>query len=273
MDAQITAIYSITDDILKAMSHDQDSQQQMTDAEVITTALVAMRFFGGNFERARHLLSAPTYIPAMLSKSRFNRRLHALKEVVLMLFKAFGEVFKQLNAAAEYIIDTFPLAVCDNIRIRRCQIYQSEAYRGYKPSKRRYFYGLKIHLMVTAQGQPVEFFLTPGAVGDVDGLKVFEFDLPVGSIVYGDKAFTDYELEDLLFEACGIHLRPCRKKNSKRPVPSYVAYIQQRVRKLIETAGSLIERLLPKSIHVVTAKGFELKAALFVLAHSFSCAL
>ena len=273
MDAQITAIYSITDDILKAMQHDHNPQQQMTDAEVITTALVAMRFFGGNFERARGLLQAPTYIPKMLSKSRFNRRLHSLSGLVLMLFRAFAAIFKQLNPSAEYIIDTFPLAVCDNIRIRRCQIYQSEAYRGYKPSKRRYFYGLKIHLMVTATGQPVEFFLTPGAIGDVDGLKVFEFDLPAGSLVYGDKAFNDYELEDLLLEACGIRLQPCRKQNSKRPVLSYVAYIQHRIRKLIETTGSLIERMLPKSIHVVTAKGFELKAALFVLAHSVSCAL
>jgi len=39
-------------------------------------------------------------------------------------------------------------------------------------------------------------------------------------------------------------------------------------RKVIETTGSLISQLLPKSIHAVTAKGFELKAMLFVLALS-----
>jgi len=32
----------------------------------------------------------------------------------------------------------------------------------------------------------------------------------------------------------------------------------------------LIERLLPKSIHAVTAQGFELKVALFVLASSIN---
>jgi hypothetical protein len=32
----------------------------------------------------------------------------------------------------------------------------------------------------------------------------------------------------------------------------------------------LIERLLPKHIHAVTARGFELKAALFVIAASFN---
>jgi hypothetical protein len=37
---------------------------------------------------------------------------------------------------------------------------------------------------------------------------------------------------------------------------------------MVETTGSLLERLLPKSIHAVTARGFELKVALFVLAAS-----
>jgi hypothetical protein len=47
-------------------------------------------------------------------------------------------------------------------------------------------------------------------------------------------------------------------------------YRQASVRKIVETTGSLIERLLPKSIHAVTAKGFELKVMLFVLASSIN---
>jgi hypothetical protein len=39
---------------------------------------------------------------------------------------------------------------------------------------------------------------------------------------------------------------------------------------MIETTGSLIERLLPKSIHAVTASGFELKIGIFVLACSIN---
>jgi len=61
-----------------------------------------------------------------------------------------------------------------------------------------------------------------------------------------------------------------RAKNSKRPHPPWVHYLMASARKLIETTGSLIERLLPKHIHAVTARGFELKVALFVLACSFN---
>jgi len=39
-------------------------------------------------------------------------------------------------------------------------------------------------------------------------------------------------------------------------------------RKMIETTGSLIEQLLPKHIHAIIARGFELKVALFIVACS-----
>jgi len=43
------------------------------------------------------------------------------------------------------------------------------------------------------------------------------------------------------------------------------------VRKRVETTASQINALLPKSIHAVTSKGFELKVMLFVLAFAFQC--
>jgi len=270
-DEQITAIYCLCDDVLKAMHHHEDPQHQMTDAEVMTTAIVAALHCCGNFERARALLATPRYIPHMLSKSRFNRRVHALQELLVALFRALGESFKGLNASSVYVIDSFPVAVCDNIRIPRAKLYREERYRGYTASKRRYFYGLKIFLLVSAQGEPVELFLTPGSVGDVAALRIFDFDLPEGSTVYADSAFTESAVEDALKEAAGIHLKPLRKKNSTRPVPPFIAYLQARGRKIVETAGSLIARLWPKSIHAVTSKGFELKVLLFVLAYSVSC--
>jgi hypothetical protein len=75
----------------------------------------------------------------------------------------------------------------------------------------------------------------------------------------------------VLFEAAEIHLSPIRKKNSKRTLPPYMAYVQHYYRKRIETVGSLLERMLPKSIHAVTAEGFELKVFLLVLAYSMNC--
>jgi len=65
--------------------------------------------------------------------------------------------------------------------------------------------------------------------------------------------------------------RPIRKKNSQRPFPPWIEFLQQAVRKRIETTGSQITALFPKKIHAVTPQGFELKVMLFVLAFAFQC--
>jgi len=270
MDDKIIAIFCLCDDLLKVMHHPEDRQCQMNDAEIMTTAFSAALFFRGNHESARALLKQHGYIPHMVSKSRFSRRLHRIKELFLVLFNLLAQTWKTLNTEAIYVIDSLPIAVCDNIRIRRSKIYSTEAFRGYQASKKRYFYGVKIHLMVTQEGHPVECFLTPGGFGDVDALKYYAYALPDGSIIYADKAYNDYEIEDLLKEVEHITLLPMRKKNSKRALPPEVAFVQHYYRKIVETAGSLIEQLLPKSIHAVTSQGFELKVALFVIASSLN---
>ena len=271
MDEQIIAIYCICADVLRALRHPDDRQCQMSDAEVLTTAIVAALYFGGNFEKARALLSQRAYVPTMLGKSRFNRRLHRIEWLLLGCFETLAGVWKQLNAESVYIIDSFPIAACDNYRIARNKLYpHDEAYRGYIASKKRYFFGVRIHLLVTEHGQPVEFFLLPGRTADVSALDCYRFDLPEGATIYADGAYNDRVTEAIANEAQRQFL-PQRKQNMHDQFPGWVQFFQQYYRKRIETAGSFIEQCLPKSIHAVTAKGFELKVALFVLALSFHC--
>ncbi len=271
MDDQIITIYVLCDETLRALGHREDAQCQVSDAEIMTMALVSAQFSHGNFETGCSALQIMGYMPRRLSRSQFNRRLHRLHQRFAQLFALLSQVWKQQQIEGTYVVDSFPIAACDNIRIRRCRLYRDEAYRGYCASKRRYFYGLKLHLMITHQGQPIELFFSPGSLADVQTLQWFSFDLPPDSIVYADSAYTDYAIEELLDEALQIRLLPVRKSNSKRPLPAYVHFVQTQQRKRVETTGSLIERLLPRHIHAVTAKGFELKFLLFVLAYSVNC--
>jgi hypothetical protein len=109
MDTQIILVYCLCDDLLKAMQHQEDIQCQMSDAEVMTVALVAALNHGGNFVKASAMLSEQGYMPVMLSKSRFSRRLHRIKPMFLSLFAHLGEHFKAMNEESVYLIDTFPL--------------------------------------------------------------------------------------------------------------------------------------------------------------------
>lgn len=262
---RIITFYCFCDDFLKALGYKDDAQAVLSTAEVMTIALVAVEWYGGCFEHARRFLMEHGYIRSMLSKSRFNRRLHAIPEGVWRMFGyALGEAHKQLNPGQEYIVDSIPVPVCDNIRISRSRLYRGEAYRGKISSKHRYFYGVRIHLVVTANGQPVEFVLAPGSVADISAFKSLDLNLPPGSTVYADKAYTDYLWEDLLYDVPEIDLIALRKSNAKRVLDGCIAYICQHTRKRIENSFSQIAEHFARFIRAVTPRCFELKCFLFV---------
>ena len=125
-------------------------------------------------------------------------------------------VFKEITSETEYLLDSFPVAICDNIRIFDVNLIDSEDYRGYIASKKRYFYGVKVHVLTTKSGIPVEFVILPGEANDVRGLGCLPLNLPSGSEVYADAGYTDYQAEDDLLDSQQISLRVMRKKNSKR---------------------------------------------------------
>ena len=56
------------------------------DAEVMTTAIVTMLYFKGNLRLASQYLCENRYILNMLSRSRFNGRLHRMADLFVTLF-------------------------------------------------------------------------------------------------------------------------------------------------------------------------------------------
>jgi hypothetical protein len=112
----------------------------------------------------------------------------------------------------------------------------------------------------------------PGCANDVRGLKALPLNLPEGSEVYGDSAYTDYTNEDDLKDSSQIQLQVMRKKNSTRPDPPWTSYVKQHTRHYIETVFSGITRVFPKSIHAVTFDGFLLKLSAFIFAFTLKTA-
>ncbi|MDQ3589031.1 MAG: hypothetical protein M3392_02115 [Actinomycetota bacterium] len=173
LDNIVITTYYLCDEFLKAVGHRDDPQVRLSTAEVMTIALVACAFFSGNIEASRSFLDEYGYIKKAISKSRFNRRLHAIEPCLWRtLFDVLADVFKHEHPEqTTYVVDSLPVAVCDNIRIRRCKLYppeeHGEAFRGYIVSKRRYFYGLRVHLVISGRGEPVEFSLAAASEADV----------------------------------------------------------------------------------------------------------
>lgn len=208
----------------------------------------------------------------MIDKSGFKRRLHGLSYQLNWIFIGLGNTLKELNTRSEYLIDSFPVAVCKNIRIPRCRILQQEAYLGKNVSKRKYFvaasYGCKVQVITTAQGIPVEYFIAAGSLADITAFKGMKIDLPERSALYGDSGYTEYEIEDLYKECEKVCLLIERKSNALRKDTPALAFIKKYMRERIETSFSEVTAGFPENIHAVTLEGFILKIFLFLFAFS-----
>ena len=265
---KVIGIYCLIDDILKGIGHYEKGQRKVSDSEIITTALISTLYFKGNQSQAADYMRTHNMMPRMIGKSGFTKRLHQVQPLVTWLFEEMGRLFKYICCEMEYIIDSFPLKVCHNIRIRRSKLFgAAEELRGYNASKKEYFYGIKVQLITTKEGIPVELCFVPGSEHDVHALSRMSFDLPAMSRLYADSAYTDYGREDLYKETEKIELMVSRKSNSKRADEPWMAFLKTAMRKRIETAISEIVELMPHSIHAVTPNGFLLKVLLFVFAY------
>jgi len=261
------AIYCFIDDFLKASGHQEDIRVEVSDAEVITIAISAMLHFGGNFEKSRLILHELGFMRRLLSRSRFSRRMNRLADLIYRLFHQLGAVLKQLHWETRYLLDSFPIPICDNIRINRCRIVRDERYRGKMTSKRRYFYGVRVQILATSDGIPLEFCILPGSCADVQGLAELALDLPEMAELFVDAGYNFYEWEDYLQETESLRLQVPRKTNSKRRREPRLEIYKSLMRKYIETTIGEISKLFPKKIHATNLNGFLLKIALFLFAY------
>lgn len=267
-ESKIIALYCIVDDLLKKLPHHQDSRVRISDAEVITTAFVAALYFSGHLDNARCFMKLKGYIPLMVEKSRFCRRLHRVSDLVLTLFYRLGQDLKNIAGASTYQMDSFPIAVCQNARISRSRIFTHKVFRGKHSSLGRYFYGVRVHIL-TVQGVPVELCIVPGSENDTNALYKLPLGVAPESCIYLDAGYNDYRAEDQCREAEGVYLKVERKSNARRKDSVSGAFIKNRMRKKVETTIALIKAKLPAHIHAVTKEGFLIKVALFVIAFSF----
>lgn len=261
---KITGIFCLIDDILKGINHKEDVRRQVSDSEIILTSIISATSFYGNHNSAIKFVKQYGFIPNMLDKSRFNRRLHKIGGLLYELFEIISNYFKDICCELQYIIDSFPVAVCQNIRIGRSKIVKGKQWRGYTASMRTYFYGVKVQLVTTKSGIPFAFHFTPGKVGDVKALQKILTKLSPESTLYADSAYTDYAQEDNALKNYGIRIKTQRKSNSKRPDTNLQTIEKLKMRKRIEVAISDIKKLFSRTIHAVTINGFLIKLTLFI---------
>lgn len=271
MEMYTTAVYVIVDEVLRILNVNDDPQSRMSNAEVITFAIVTAKFFSGNYQFARYFCKKLGLFPEILSNSRLNRRVRNIPWTYWNAIFRFLS-FLSLNAkeTCYFAVDSFPVTYCQKNRIDKRKRFLDHKYLGFAASKKRYFCGIKVHMIVTNQGRPIEMLFMPGAESDISVLWKMELEIPHHSTLYADGAYNCFDLEDILREE-QINLlakRGCKAKNRVRSPQEEKAISSKR--QIIETAFSRITALFPRNIKARTEKGFLTKIFCFVLAYSAS---
>ena len=257
----IVAAYVVIADTLAAAGHASHPLAGVTDAEVLTVAVVAAACFQNHHAVALAVMHKG-YLGGRLSASRFNRRLHALGDWLGLLLDVLGALFA---TGGVFLLDSLPVPVCRRVRARRCRKVRGRAYCGYCAAKKERFFGWRLHLATTAAGVPVAFSLLPGALHDLTPVHELTFALPEGAAAYGDKAFNSKDDEASILDETGVRLVPIRRANMAPNTWADKLALREH-RRRIETTNSQLEAMGVQRLRARTNAGFGIKVQAALLA-------
>ncbi len=123
----IVTVFVITDDLMTLLEHRSHVLAQVPDAEIVTVAIVAAKYFANHHERALQVLAQLDYLSGRISTSRFNRRLHALADWLACIVETLGEVCTHGDV---FVIESMPVPVCRRARAGRCRKVRGRIYCG-----------------------------------------------------------------------------------------------------------------------------------------------
>ena len=261
----IVTSYVVVDDVLKLMGHTDDCRTQVSSAEILTVAIVAAKYFQNHHERALCLLQQTGYLPK-LSVSRFNRRLHALQDILLLVVSLLGEMLASGNV---FVIDTMPVPVCKRVRAARCRKVQGDDYLGYCASKRDFYFGWQLHLVCDAAGVPVSFELLPAKWDELTLVQDLLSPLPAGSVVVADKGYISDQDQQLSYINGRVRLIPKQRRNMRGNTAEDAELIRAH-RSRIETVNGQLEKMGLQRLHARTNPGFAVKVLASLLALTFT---
>ncbi|EFL91189.1 putative transposase [Candidatus Regiella insecticola LSR1] len=136
------------------------------------------------------------------------------------------------------IVDATPLAVCDNLRIKRHRVFQGLAERG--KSSTGWFFGFKLHAIINHRGELLSIFLTSGN-GD-DRKPVPHLAKALFGQLYADKGYISKTLLQQLKEK-GIAFITRVRRNMKPLEHTEFDNAILRKRSLVETVFDQLKNM------------------------------
>ena len=172
--------------------------------------------------------------PGLVSYQRFVELVpRALVALAVYLRRSFG------RCTGISFVDSTPLAVCRNQRIKRHKVFAGLAARG--KTSMGWFFGFKLHLVVNDQGELLGCYLTAGNIDDRKPVPHLAREL-FGKLI-GDKGYISQELTAQLMDTLGVHLVTFLRSNMKGRLVSQNDVMLLRKRTIIETINDQLKNI------------------------------
>lgn len=176
--------------------------------------------------------------PRLLGRSEYNQR---LKNLAPLLEAALRWLAAHTPGSAELLrlMDGTPVG-CGQSKIttQRSNLFGYAGY-GYETSHSRFYWGIKLMLITTADGTVTGFGLAnPKLMGEREQTRQMLCDQPAnrpapGAVLVADKGFAGKDFEDFLTDELDLLLvRPARTDEKPRAFPNW---LRQRIEAIIWT--------------------------------------
>lgn len=212
---------------------------RMSCSEVIT---IMVLFHTGGFRNMKHFYCyyiqehRTDLFPATVSYNRFVELMQGATLPMSIFLKTCG-LGKGTGIS---FIDSTPIRVCKNKRIKRNKVFQGLAQLG--KSTMGYFFGFKLHIVINDKGELLNFVITPGNTDDREPLKNPSFIKALQGKLYADKGYISKELTKVLF-LDGLHLITSIRNNMKNTLMELKDKILLRKRSVIETVNDELKNI------------------------------
>ena len=245
---KVTAIFYLADEFslefLKTtepflLGEKPKKKPKMSYSEVMT---ILVLFHLGSFRNFKHFYQGyvQQHMLDLFPQSVSYNRFVELTTQVCLPMTLFLKTCCLGQSTGISFIDSTPVRVCKNKRIKRNKVFKGLATTG--KSTMGWFYGFKLHLIINDKAEILNFVITQANVDDTQPLKNRSFIEKVHGKLYADKGYVGKELSEILF-ADGLHLITSIRNNMKNTLLELKDKILLRKRSVIETVNDELKNL------------------------------
>lgn len=202
-----------------------------------------------------------------LSHSRFNRR---ARQLLRLIYQIRHELNQNINLSGQLlIIDSFPVPVCQPVRNYRAKIFRDYADIGYKATKKVFYYGFKVHAIVSDDGYILNYVVSKVSVHDAkETLELIKNTLPTNRLFLGDEGYLGKELHHQL-EQIGYELWTPYRKNMEG-AKEHNNHQLMAIRRTIESDFALLTYYNVENNRARSLTGFQTRLEIAILTYNLA---